>query len=55
MANNNTNDKIKSGQGLSPLPSSQPSNTTGIITEQRGEDPGIRRDSFTREDERGKK
>ena len=32
MGNNETNDNIKSGQGLSPLPSSQPSNKTGIIT-----------------------
>ena len=53
MGNDSTNDKIKSGQGLNPLPSSQPSNAKGITKEQRGEDSGTRRDSFTKQD--GKK
>ena len=55
MENDNTIDKIKSGQGLDPLPSIKPSSTSGITTEQRGEYPGTRRDTFTREDKNDKK
>lgn len=49
MANESTNEKIKNGQGLSPLPSGQSPKQSGNTTEQRGQDSGVRRDNFTKQ------
>lgn len=49
MGNASTNEKIKNGQGLSPLPASQSPKQSGNTIEQRGQDSGVRRDIFTKQ------
>lgn len=49
MGNETTNEKIKNGQGLNPLPSEQSPKQSGNTTEQRGQESGVRRDIFTKQ------
>lgn len=41
---------IKSGKGLKPIPTQSNSIQSGLTTEQRGQDSGIRKDIFTRQE-----
>ena len=48
--NNSTNEDILSGKGLKPLSSSRPtSKQSGITTEKRAEELGVRMDRFTKD------
>lgn len=52
MGNESTNDKIRNGQGLSPLLSGQSPKQSGNTTEQRGQNPGVRKDTFTKQSDK---
>lgn len=48
------NEDIKNGNGLKPIETNPSSNKpSGITTEQRGFDTGIRHDKFTKQDQKG--
>lgn len=58
MTKNSTNEDIKNGAGLKPLPSTQTtSKPSGVTTEQKGHTPcpGIRKDIFTLQTDNDKK
>ena len=51
MANKDaTLNDIKNGNGLKPISPQVTGSQSGLITEQRGLDSGIRKDIFTRQD-----
>lgn len=50
MTDESTNEKIKNGQGLSPLPTTQTSSISGITTEQRNLNSGIRYEQFSKQE-----
>lgn len=50
MTNNDTTlNDIKSGKGLKPISPQTTSTQSGLTTEQRGKDSGLRKDIFTRQ------
>jgi len=51
MGNDNSTVKdIESGKGLPPINSQPVPQSSGVTTEQRGKDTGVRLDIFTRQD-----
>ena len=51
MANKDKSlEDIKSGKGLKPIPTQSTSTQSGLTTEQRSQDSGLRKDTFTRQE-----